>query len=235
MLRQQLNIAIRLGGRAVSVHCVQATGSLLDVLRSLPEVWTPSPATADSRPVQGDERGPGIARLRVALHSFTGSAEFVRSLLALERKRDAKARKWAKQKARRPRHNQSQQVVDGSGGGGGGAGFGTGPVPVAFEFYFGFSMSVNGARCGCCGLGHSTALTAAPAAAGIGETAPKPSGRRKNKSLRKLEAVIAAIPHERLLLETDRGACGPELEEDLRKLCEVRALVVAVCLSLIHI
>ena len=243
VLNAQLHVAAKVGGRAISIHCVQASGHLLDLLRDFPdsvEVFDGENAThsggASNRGSSADAKmmqSPvSSVVLRIALHSFSGSSDFVKSLLALERKRRKKAKKW------KPRRLQGQHMNTHAGKSqrtcSGGVGSDTTPSTgevgqssfsdqhehgdrlaegcrsqkkrlVEFEFYFGFSMAVN---CSCC----STLLAEDPHEQQHG---------KKTKRQVKLENAIAAVPLDRVLLETDRGAYGAMIESDLSNLCRV--------------
>jgi hypothetical protein len=48
-----------------------------------------------------------------------------------------------------------------------------------------------------------------------------------------LRHVVALLPADRLLLETDRGSLGPLLEADLQQLCVVRRGGVMVTVSFV--
>lgn len=231
VLKQQLDVATRLGGRSVSVHCVQATGPLFDILRLYPQTvqskWTASEGVShSSNPgsgarTEGQEVEPVV--LRIALHSFSGSSDFVRSLLALEKKRQRPGGGKKRQRKRRQCkadasstnsdavHEEIVQVAETK-------------RPVHFEFYFGFSMSVN---CGC--VQRLSSLANADAKS---SSSPRPdeSSCREIKFLEKkkakLASIIRSIPPDRILLETDRGAFGSEVCDDLEHLCEVCRQIV---------
>eukprot|EP00639_Heterosigma_akashiwo_P010265 CAMPEP_0206377894 /NCGR_PEP_ID=MMETSP0294-20121207/10425_1 /ASSEMBLY_ACC=CAM_ASM_000327 /TAXON_ID=39354 /ORGANISM="Heterosigma akashiwo, Strain CCMP2393" /LENGTH=263 /DNA_ID=CAMNT_0053826449 /DNA_START=76 /DNA_END=864 /DNA_ORIENTATION=+ len=68
----QMRLAARLG-RPASVHCVRAWGALADTLRALAR--------------EGGARGAGLPPA-VAIHSYTGSAEFAQSLLSIPELKD---------------------------------------------------------------------------------------------------------------------------------------------------
>jgi Tat protein secretion system quality control protein TatD with DNase activity len=376
VLRAQLALAAKLGGRAISVHCVQASGALLDLLQKFPtevDVASASDGSrrrgdigdidvggsvggegggADSSGVSGEGGGDGsgvssgadgrggrdssssrrgaggpqeAVVLRIALHSFSGSADFAKSLLKLEQQRRGGARR---------RRRGSGSGSDGDSSTSTSTSTSRSPCvrPVHFEFYFGFSAAVN---CGCQApslvapaptdatmtvetaasqatptvLSHDAATehadvvmaarevappfpvagaaseTPAPAqqpqaapapaptpapnapspslspaaaaatassltaaAAGAAPTAAKATSASGNssrdqpqwpqhsgdgKKLSQLRHVVALLPADRLLLETDRGSLGPLLEADLQQLCVVRRGGVMVTVSFV--
>ena len=188
VLKQHLDVAVRLGGRAVSVHCVQATGRFFELLQKYPtDVYAATKVDDDTAVV-----------LRIALHSFTGTADFVKSLLALEARRN---RLIAKRKKKSQRRTRTQTTTSN------GADSRQG---IAFEFYFGFSANVN---LSCCGssLGHTDV-----------RQAPNMLARGK-KQVQRLQSVLQVIPTDRVLVETDRGALGSDVSNDLCAVCGMLA------------
>ena len=281
-----LDVAARLGGRAVSVHCVQATGQLLDVLHLFPTTVAVDAAAAtaaaaaaaaantaataaadDDADAAADAsaerttattttttttvRGGAVVVLRVALHSFTGSPNFVRSLLALEEKRaracGAIADKGNGNKRRHhlssptdcllePRSSNSTTTTTATttttpraddNGVRGGAAIVDESVPVLFEFYFGFSVGVNCSQL-VRGNGSSSNGIINVDGGGASSCCCSSSGSSNNANCSnsqwtKLEASIKAVPRDRTLLETDRAAFGEEVAGDLCRMCEVIA------------
>lgn len=115
------------------MHCVKAFGALFNLLKTYPSFVKPTNqnaifkhaphAATTSMSTICLVKKPCVV-IRIALHSYGGSADFAKSLMALEKKRCI----------------ESKKNVEASGC--------TDQQFVLFEFYFGFSATVN---CGCCG------------------------------------------------------------------------------------
>ncbi|RKP01802.1 hypothetical protein CXG81DRAFT_25506 [Caulochytrium protostelioides] len=80
---RQLRLAVRLG-RPVSMHCVAASGVLVDVLTALDaEAGPPLPSRRQRRRQQQQQRGP-VPGPPIILHSFGGSPETLKRILQLD-------------------------------------------------------------------------------------------------------------------------------------------------------